>query len=168
MLGKDTIAVTTRDTVGQILAANNSAAWVLNYAEWASKLRFLVCMKKAGTKRQPFLVAKISEIRLRQSDQAEKPARYSIEFHEFARLPDDQPLVDGTQNPVQYGTLDKFQIDLETLTFAPAPPKTLEYSYSEEAIFPDLTEGLSIEAAKRGLAVKFGISEDQIEITIKA
>lgn len=162
----DTIAVSTADTREAILAANNSAAWTLNVAKWGNQLKWLVCMRKEGTQRRPFLLCRVSNITLRADPNDPRP-RYAIEFDQFADLPPRTPLVEGTQYPVRLDTLKAFHIDADELELRPAPPKTLDYSYSPR-IGAEPETGVSIAEAKRRLAIGLGVREEQIDITIRA
>ena len=163
----DTIAVSTGDSRNAILAANNSAAWTLNIQKWGDRLRYLVCLKKVGTKRQAFLVCKISAIRLR-SDQNDVRPRFSIEFDEYADAPANTELINGTQYPVRFGRLSAFKINDEKLDFRKAQPKTLDYSYSTRTEPHRQETGISIAEAKRRLAFGLGVREDQIDIIVRA
>lgn len=167
----DTIAVSTADSKEAILAANNSAAWTLDYTKRKDQLKYLVCLRKEGTKRRAFLICRISDIRLRPDPSDPRP-RYSIEFSEFSDVPEDAKQIEGTQYPVRFGKLSKadedFGFDPRKLTFRKAPAKTLDYSYSPrvEERPPDI--GIGIAEAKRRLAIGLGVREDQIDITIRA
>lgn len=163
----DTVAVSTRDSREAILAANNSAAWTLNINKWGGRLKYLVCLEKEGSQRRPFLVCKISAIRLRP-DPKDRSARYAFEFKEYADVPAEVDLIDGSQYPVRFGTLSGFGIDAEALAFQPAPPKTLPFSYSSESQQPKGDSGITIAEAKRRLALGLGLSEEQIDIVIRA
>lgn len=162
----DTIAVSTADTREAILAANNSAAWTLNVAKWGNKLKWLVCMQKEGTQRRPFLLCRVSNITLRADPNDPRP-RYAIEFDQFADLPPGTPLVDGTQYPVRLDALKAFHVDAGELKLRPAPPKTLDYSYSPR-IDAEPETGISIAEAKRRLAIGLGVREEQVDITVRA
>lgn len=167
----DTIAVSTADSREAILAANNSAAWTLNVAKWGNQLKWLVCMRKEGTQRRPFLLCRVSNITLRADPNDPRP-RYAVEFDQFADLPPDTPLVAGTQYPVRLDSLNAFRIDADQFELQPAPPKTLDYSYSAPGGWSgaqvDRDTGISIAEAKRRLAIGLGVREDQVDITIRA
>jgi hypothetical protein len=167
----DTIAVSTADSKEAVLAANNSAAWTLDYAKWKDRLRYLVCLRKEGTQRRAFLVCKISAIRLRPDPGDTRP-RYSIEFDEFSEAPADAKQIDGTQYPVRFGELARaskqFGFDPARLNFRKAPRKTLDYSYSPRVEETRSAIGIGISEAKRRLAIGLGVREDQIDIIIRA
>jgi hypothetical protein len=162
----NTIAVSTADSKEAILAANNSAAWTLNFEKWHSKLRYLVCLQKEGRQRRAFLVCKISAVRLRPDPRDPRP-RYIIEFDEYAEPPADTPLIAGSQYPVRFGRPETFKVKLGELSFQKAPRKTLDYSYSARAPAAREEAGITISEAKRLLAIGLGVREDQIEITIR-
>jgi len=68
---------------------------------------------------------------------------------------------DDVRNPVAYSTLDDLQIDLRGLKFKPMPAGAETTSGSSGA------KQMTIADAKKGLAATFGVSPDDIEITIR-
>jgi hypothetical protein len=87
--------------------------------------------------------------------------RYLIQMADYAVL--EQPGVwrEGVRNPVAYSTLDELQIDLSGLKFKPMPAAAVTTNESSEA------KQMTIADAKNGLAATFGVSPDDIEITIR-
>lgn len=113
----DTIVVFTRKTVGDILEAGGSKAWVLN-CDRAAKMTYLVCTRKASTStgREPhragFLIGLISGI----TPAPDEPENYLIQISKWASI--DRPeLWNKQRNPVRYTSLDELGIDLRTIKF---------------------------------------------------
>jgi hypothetical protein len=167
----DTIAVTTQDAREDLLDANNSAAWSLNYDEWARKLKWLVIVRNIGSGlRQPVLLCPIDAVVCRP-DSRDKRKKYSIEFKRFVDLSaENAPAYStGTQNPVALERLSKFlAVDPQELTFSDVPDKSIPYSYSRRTGEAQQDEGLTIAEAKRRLALHLGVSPETIDITIRA
>lgn len=105
------------------------------------------------------MVGKISKVLL--VDPEEK--RYMLQFSEYAEVsvPDAW---NGQRNPVQYTTLEEMGIDVRKLKFKPMP----EVAENISPIVQSTANGLSIEEAKKGLAQRFGVKLEQIQITINA
>ena len=151
-----------------------SRAWVLNPVR-ARTCAYLVCAWNAYGEhaestaarghREAFLVAPISGI----ERDADEPERFIVRFNEFSRYskPNAWPL--PRRNPVSYTTLGDLEIDVSRLTFSPiassggtAATPAMKGSPGEGALLP-----LTIAAAKRGLALQFGVDPDAVEITIR-
>jgi hypothetical protein len=165
----DTLCVTTRDPLQDILAANNSAAWFLQ-PKRARMARYLVCAAMdsddPSRNRRPFLIAEISNVVLDPEASAKRP-RYAVCFQRYAALDvaQEKPLT-GSQNPVRWGEHEKLiTARLDRLAWKDVPSKSLPYSYS---VREPRVAGLTIEEAKRGLAARFGVSEGAITITIQS
>ncbi len=161
----DSIGVSTIDSRADILAANNSAAWTLNFEKRSQQLKYLVCLERDGIDRRAFLVCKISAIRLRPADDDPRP-RYSIEFEEYADAPPKTKSIRGARYPVRFEQLSDFGFDPRDLKFNKAPPKKLEYSYSNRIKAAE-QGGIGIAEAKRRLAIGLKVREDQIDIIIR-
>lgn len=169
---EDTLCVRTRDTIDDILAANNSAAWFLQPRR-ARAARYLVCAgldrERSSEERRPFLVVEISEVVL-DPDASKERARYAICFERYALLdPEQQDVLTGSQNPVRWGALEDFVSNApDELKWVQAPEKSLPYSYSRRVSREPVQGGLSVDEAKKGLALRFGVPEASITITITA
>lgn len=86
--------------------------------------------------------------------------RWRITFAEHAAV--DMPEVwKSWRNPVRYTTLEALGINADELEFRP-----FEQSQAHEPA-PPPGPGLSIAEAKAGLAVRFGVKPDAIEIIIR-
>jgi hypothetical protein len=168
----DTLCVTTRDPLEDILAANNSAAWFLQPRR-ARQAKYLVCAAmdrdRPDIDRKPFLVAEISDVVLDPAASKHRP-RYAISFERYALVDAEKAKrLTGSQNPVRWRNLsDLISVSANQLRWQHVSPKTLPYSYSRREPREPSGIGLSIDEAKTGLAARFGVSEDAIEIIIRA
>jgi hypothetical protein len=80
------------------------------------------------------------------------------------------------RNPIAYTKLGDFGLNLADLEFQPMPartkksravaPETETTQEEDESVVEDMP--LTIPQAKRGLALSFGVSIDNIEIVIRA
>lgn len=179
----------------RMLDEGGSEAWRID-ASRASKCKYVVCVQNrnetwgqaTAPHKHAFLIAEISEI----TDSVANPRRQAIKFKSYADLnvPDSW---DGNRNPVAYARLSDFGIntldDLEDLSFcrlgarfslgdSPEVPESPGDDYQAAAaacdeaddcseMLPDAS-GLSFAAAKRAIAIRYGVSPDQIEILIRA
>lgn len=171
------ILVFTSRSVEQMQDQGGSQAWVLD-PKRARGCGYLVCSwnptgqyatnTQSRKHREGFLVAPIASV----DPTPEEPGRYIIRFSECARIsvPDAWPL--RQRNPVTYTTLHDLGIDVAELTFEPserqqpqpAPPRApVAAAMSSNGVVAPLT----ISAAKRGLAVHYGVEADAIEILIR-
>ena len=81
----------------------------------------------------------------------------------------------GDRNPVRYSTLDeikKLGVDIATLKWMPMPmPEATEDEDAEVELPPARSDGkiqpLTMNDAKKGLALTFGVAPEAIEITIR-
>jgi hypothetical protein len=168
----DTVMVFTARSPGRIIEEGGSQAWKLNPPK-AKACTWLVCTQNRhhpdhnfsdATEPQgaAFLVGKISGVADRTDDA--RDGRWKITISEYAliNLPDTW---DHDRNPVRYTSLEKLGIDPDTLDFQPMPSNGLNrpnFSTSDKNGSP-----MTIEDAKRMLAVTFGVKPEAIEITIR-
>ena len=126
---------------------------------------YLVCMRKTkpGTEGHgsAFLVGKISGVRKLGFDRRGQQ-RWFFEISDFA-IPSHQGQWQW-RNPVRYTTLEELGIELKKLKFEPAPPATVNPPMAETG---SSVKPLTIAEAKAGLAAKFGVNPDAIDIHIK-
>jgi hypothetical protein len=172
-MADDAIVVFTMKGLSTILAKGGSDTWKLN-PHRVLKCQYLVCTqnrhRQDGTPEAPhgaaFLVGKISGV---EPAEPINGPRWLVRISEYAEI--EMPDVwDGSQNPVQYTTLQKLGIDPATLDFQPMPEPS--QMARERAATPAMTSiddvrPLSIADAKQGLAAHFGVGTDAIEITIR-
>ena len=160
------IAIYTGKPTETILEEGGSQAWVLDrknaqnavygvlcynpYAEWS---------KGNVNHGAAFFIGKISGV----TTSPIYPERSIVLFDEYAEvnLPD---IWGGWRNPIKYTSLEELGIDIANLNFQPMPKKTT--SSAENAISKD-NQSLTIEAAKAGLALTFGVKPEAVEITIR-
>jgi hypothetical protein len=158
------IAVFTAKPLEMLLAHGGSGPWV-GAEQRMNQQEYLVCVRKAkpGTEGHgyAFLVGKISRVRRHDFDRRGQQ-RWFIEISDYA-----EPSHAGRwewRNPVRYTTLDDLGIELKKLKFKPAPTPTEKPPDPEPK---SSVKPLTIAEAKAGLAVKFGVSPDTIDIHIK-
>ena len=167
----DCVVVLTARGITQILREGGSQAWRLDPSH-AGKYEYAVCVQNTkpswGTPEakhhHAFLVGRISGV----SRSPEHPeTRWILNFDSYAEI-DIPNQWDGNRNPVSYGSLKDIGIDISQLDFKPLqkvfplePEEHVEVGCDGVGIRP-----LSLQEAKRGLAMKFGVSEEDIQITI--
>jgi len=162
------IVVFTGKSFEHVIADGGSQSWVLDRNN-ALHCEYLVCCRSGvdwveGPEPQgsAFLVGRISDV----VPSTETPRRWLVKMSAFARV--SIPGVwQGWRNPVRYTDLASLGIDPGTLTFEPMPePAAADLRVTASEIRP-AGGPLTINEAKRGLALTFGVSEEAIEITIR-
>lgn len=172
MAKPDTVCVFTARGLEQTLREGGSKAWVLD-AKRAATCKYVVCVQNrreegdwaipsAGHK-QAFLVGKLQKVRALKNI---KPARVILEFSAYAEISVDDAW-NRQRNPVRYTTLEELGIDEEDLNFQPMPTGN-SAAAAATSIESEEGNGLTIEQAKAGLAIRFGVAPEQIQITISA
>ena len=156
----------------QLLEEGGSQAWRLNPVN-AGKHAYVVCVQNLNTSwgspeakhHHAFMVGKISTI----TRSIENDRRWILNFDAYADI-DIPDQWDGNHNPVSYKRLEDLGIDVSKLDFKPlektetlAPEKSVSH---ENKYQEGITRPLTIQDAKKGLAAKFGVSEEDIQITI--
>jgi hypothetical protein len=88
--------------------------------------------------------------------------RWLIQISEYAlvSIPDTW---DGSRNPVRYRSMEELGIDPNQLDFQTMP--VAKSAQPKEVA--NISGGLTIAEAKHGLAERFGVSVNDIEITIR-
>lgn len=176
----------------RIIREGGSQAWRIDMSK-ASKRRYLVCVQNrnqtwgqaTAEHQSAFLIAKISSVT--KSTEKDAGDRSIIKISEFAEITVPNSW-DGNRNPVAYTKLSDYGIhtfdDLEDLNWkrlgatfnllGDVEPEEMpgdDYvAATIDAPSSPATEGLSalsIDEAKRGLALKFDVSVEQIDITIR-
>jgi hypothetical protein len=113
-----------------------------------------------------FLLAKVSGVA--PPNDASEPDRWLITISEYARInvPD---VWDHGRNPVRYTTLAELGIEPEKLEFQPMPGPHNQGRQGGEGRRESFTapKGMTIEEAKRGIALTFGVKPEAVEITIR-
>lgn len=164
------IVVFTGDSWDKICAEGGSGNWVIS-PKVADKCQYIVCCRKRSWSnrsddiqdRSAFVIGKIAGL-IEHSDVANErgQSRYLIQMSDYAKIDHANIWVKERRNPVSYSTLKDLGIDARALKFKPMP---------QAAAAPN-TKGnssgaMTIQDAKKGLALTFGVSPDDIEITIR-
>ena len=162
-MSNEAIFIFTSKEVEQLLDEGGSCSWRLD-PNHARRCPFAVITRNAydWTKGKEahgaaFLVARVKDV----VPSSEMPARWLIEFSEFARMCIPNAWKGG-RNPVRYGGLEDVGIDPSKLNWEPMPPRTEEVTPSSVT-----ARALTMAEAKAGLALAFGVSPEAIEITIR-
>jgi len=166
----DTIVVFTADSRDKILRDRGSGDWVVS-AKKADRCKFIVCCRKplwnnrkdGIPEKAAFLIGHVAGLVERPGSANDRDQkRYLIQMADCAVLPNVLDVwKEGVRNPVAYATLEDLGIDVGELEFKPLPAG---------AATPNETPGqnhMTIADAKAGLAATFGLSPDDIEITIR-
>jgi hypothetical protein len=163
------IVVFTADTLDSILRQGGSGDWVVS-AKKADSCKYIVCCRKPNWSNRKegipggaaFLIGRVAGLRERpDSGNGRDQMRYLIQMAEYAVLEKPGVWKDRVRNPVAYSALDDLQIDLRGLKFKPMPAGAETTNESTSA------KQMTIADAKNGLAATFGVSPDDIEITIR-
>ncbi|MBN3200898.1 hypothetical protein H5A20_19630 [Pectobacterium brasiliense] len=170
------IMVLTARGITEILNTGGSQAWRLD-ASHAAKYQYLVCVQNSkkdwgsqeAKHHHAFMVGRISGV----SRAPESSKRWIINIDSYSEV-DIPNQWYGNRNPVSYRSLEDIGIDVSKLEFKPvskiiptdfiATNKGNEYEgeYNEDMVNP-----LTIKDAKAGLALYFGVNQEDIQITIK-
>lgn len=172
------LAVFTCRGIQRILREGGSQAWRLSTSN-ASKIRYIVCVQNRnldwGNASHPhgtaFLVGKISGVESLKED-SKGDVRKIVKISEYAEV-DVPDCWEGGRNPIAYMKLGDFGLNVDELEFKPVPVLTEADRQGDdvpiaEDELPEGQEELTIEQAKRGLAIGLGIRVEQIEILIRA
>jgi hypothetical protein len=162
----------------RLMMDGGTSEWVLNPAV-VRGFDYVVCVRHAnppydpgaGARPEPhgaaFLVGKIADLELTSHDKGRD--RYLVKFSAVADVL-VRDFWDGSRNPVRYmdaADVAARGIDFDALDFEPfggAPASSVGLRPASEA---SCVAPLSILEAKEGLAAKFGVPVEMIEITIK-
>ncbi|MGI8839214.1 MAG: hypothetical protein ACR2F8_00255 [Caulobacteraceae bacterium] len=89
-----------------------------------------------------------------------------IQFSEYA-VANVRDVWKGDHNPVRYRTLDELGFDPADLAWKPMPlpPKKEEVAFLARA--STTVRPLTINEAKKGLALAFGVQPEAVEVTIR-
>ena len=161
------LVVLTSETVETILGRGGSGDWVLS-PKTAGTCKYVVCCRKAAwnnkkegiAHRAAFMIGLIAGLRHQpDSENKRNQPRYLIELSEYAAIVRRPDVWKAGRNPISYKTLKSLGIDLRGLKFKkmPVPANSLGTG--------DLS--MTIAEAKKALAATFGVSPDDVEITIR-
>jgi hypothetical protein len=166
---QDAIVVFTSETVETILSHGGTGGWVLNPKK-AGSCKYVVCCRKpawsnkkeAIAHRAAFLIGLIVGLHKKpDSENDRNQPRFLIEMSEYATFERPDIWKKG-RNPVSYKTLKTLGIDLRGLKFKPMPAPVASAKPGDPA--PGM---MTIADAKKALAASFGVSPEDIEITIR-
>ncbi|MEZ3184778.1 hypothetical protein [Stutzerimonas kunmingensis] len=178
------LVVYTCRGIERILREGGSQAWRISSSH-AGKMRYIVCIQNRnldwGNASHPhgsaFLIGKISEIR-KVSVSPKGVIRKIVEISEYAEVNIPCGWQNG-RNPIAYMKLGELGLTLDELEFKPvcSAQETMRidgrYEDDDENeaqlnALEDDEEGLTIDQAKRRLAIGLGVGVDKIEILIRA
>jgi hypothetical protein len=163
------IVVFTSETVQTILSHGGTGDWVLS-PKTAGTCKYVVCCRKPAwdnkkegiAHRAAFLIGLIAGLHKKPDSENDRgQPRFLIELSEYATFERAKVWKEG-RNPVSYKTLGGLGIDPRGLKFKPMP-------IPAPSAKPAGTSGapMTIADAKKALAASFGVSPDDVEITIR-
>ena len=164
----DSIIVFTKHRPESVIAANGSGSWRINVEKWDGAIDWLILTNKVGSSRQITLVGRVAGF---EPDTGGKnPGRYAVKIDAYALMDDPGLTFASTStNPVQFRKgADVLGLDPNSLELSPVGEQKVRQSYEARESTTISAKPLSIAEAKKRLAVSFGISPDQVEITIRA
>jgi hypothetical protein len=166
---QDAIVVLTSETVETILANRGTGDWVLSPKK-AGTCKYAVCCRKPAwnnrkegiAHRAAFLIGLISGlVKKPDSENHRNQPRFRIELSEYATFERADVWKEG-RNPVSYQTLKALGIDLRGLKFKPMPVPAASAKSAGTG-----GTSMTIAEAKKALAASFGVSPEDVEITIR-
>jgi hypothetical protein len=164
------MVVFTSETVETILNQGGTGDWVVSPKK-AGTCKYVVCCRKtdwvnrkeAIPHRTAFLVGAIAGLHKTPDSENERgQAHFLIEISEYASVQRSETWDKDTRNPVSYKTLRELGIDVRGLKFKPMPPPAPARQSAKGS-----RATMSIAEAKKALAATFGVSADDVEITIR-
>lgn len=161
----EVLKVFTAKSVNEMLRVGGTQSWVLD-ARRARKCEYAVLCRNdhshedwadgSGPHANAFMVGHVSDV----VPSAEYPGRWLVKFDRYA-LVDVAGVWEGWRNPIRYEADAPF--NLEELHYEPMPEPD-----PTPAVRPAFTsKGLTIDDAKQGLAITFGVKPEAVEITIR-
>ena len=164
----EAVVVFTGKSIDTLLHEGGTSSWRLD-RNHARQCAFAVCTRNSkiawveGQEQHgsAFLVGKVCGVVPTPEDER---SRYLIQFSEYA-LVDLPETWKGDRNPVKYGTLEQLGIDPSKLDWKPMPPSKAKPR--RDATQEGDVRSLSMDLAKKGLALTFGVRPEAIEITIR-
>ncbi len=165
------VFVLTGRGIEMMLAEGGSQAWVID-AKRVRECEYVVCIQNhhqdyfdprqlSAPHHTAFLVGKLVGTAVPDPGNDDKGNRKKLVFSEYAEINLEKKWP-GYRNPVFYGTLEEFGIDVATLKFQPMPIQEPTLSTGSKG------QSLTIAQAKEGLAMSFGVAPSDIEIVIRS
>lgn len=165
------IVVFTSETVETILNRQGGTGdWVLSPKK-AGTCKYVVCCRKPAWNnkkekidpRAAFLIGVIAGLRKQPGSENDRgQPRFLIELSEYDTSVIRADVWKEARNPVSYKTLKALGIDPRRLKFKPMPIPAPSSKQGDASGGP-----MTIADAKRALAATFGVSPDDVEITIR-
>ncbi len=118
--------------------------------------------RRKSTARTAFLIGLVAGLHKQPGSENERgQPRFLIELSEYDTFQHPEVWKEG-RNPVSYKTLKMLGIDLRGIKFEPLPPRAASAKPAGVSGAP-----MTIAEAKKALAATFGVSPDDVEITIR-
>jgi hypothetical protein len=164
------VVLFTSETVEKILSRGGTEGWVLSPKK-AGTCKYVVCCRKPAwnnkkegiAHRAAFLIGLISGLQQKPDSENDRgQPRFLIELSEYATFDRAEVWKKEGRNPVSYKTLKELGIDLRGLKFKPMPVPAASAKPASTSGAP-----MTIADAKKALAATFGVSPDDVEITIR-
>jgi len=164
------IVVFTSETVETVLNQGGTGGWVLS-PKTAGSCKYVVCCrnpawnnrKEGIARRAAFLIGLIAGLQKKPDSENDRgQPRFLIEMYEYATFERAEVWNQKARNPVSYKTLKELGIDLRGLKFKPMPVPAPFAKLGGAGGAP-----MTIADAKKALAATFGVSPDDVEITIR-
>jgi hypothetical protein len=187
----ESIVVFTYQDTGTLIDFGGSQSWALNRTR-VGKCKYIICARNCNHSLsdsstghgEAFLVGKVSGVRPAFTNQFAN--RFLIEFDEYVEV-SIPGFWSGSQNPVRFFSTSDLKIEFEKLNFIKMPKRNyqaidehiaVEDRFSSAKITDELEPkdqsnrlddgaGISIKEAKRLLAMRHDVDEENIEILIK-
>jgi hypothetical protein len=177
----DCIAVFTARSPSRIVREGGSQAWTLDAAR-VRKLPYLVCVQNLNNPDRDFsdasephgsayLVGRIADVV--PSPEDPNSGRWMIQISEYSTIQNPDNVWKGWRNPVKYGRLEEFKIELDKLKFHSVSEfqKDLRHPELSRPSAPpqsnSLISPMPLSAAKLSLAAFYDVPLDAIEIIIR-
>jgi len=157
-----TLVVFTAKSIETLLIDGGTSSWRLDPRR-AGECTFVVCTRNAHASwvegpephHSAFLVGRVSGVDPANPRDPEDD-RYLVRFSHFARVNVPEVWKKGDRNPVRYATLEDLGIDADSLDWESTPPRPAPAA-----------RPITLQEAKVGLGLQFGVPPDSIEITIR-
>jgi hypothetical protein len=163
------VIVLTSEPIETILSHGGSGDWVLSPKK-ANTCKYVICCRKAAWNNKKegiapqaaFLIGLIAGLeRQPDSENDRGQPRFLIKMSEYDTF--ERPGVwKKSRNPISYKTLKTLGIDLRGLNFKPMPAPVASAKPGELG-----SRMMTIADAKKALAASFGVSPEDIDITIR-
>jgi hypothetical protein len=170
MSENEIVVVFTDESISRIREKGGTSAWRLKPSH-ARRCSFVLCTRNqngdgvnlAEEHHTGFLLGKVEEVVPVPGPDHKK--RYLIRFSEYAEVNIPDAWEEGLRNPVGYSTLEGKGIDPTKLEWTPMPAQKTTGAPERTPHIAAIS--LTMQQAKDGLALTFGVAPEAIEITIR-